>query len=814
MSFLTLKRTRRLGGSLIVLSIVSHFEFAHAQVTATTAAPPPPPPPPPPVLTTTGLQSVVITARHRAERVQSVPISVTVVDFSQIKLVGSSNLNKLQQLVPSLTIDSFNPRNTSVNIRGLGSVPNLANDGLEGGVGTYVDGVLLARPAQDVFDFPDIEDIEVLRGPQGTLFGKNTVAGAINITTRAPSFTPEEEGSVSFGTQHYAQVKASVSAPLFGSDKVAIRLSIEGTQHDGYIQNTTRDQSYSNQNDKGIRAQILYDATPNLTIRAIFDYSHQQENCCVNLPDGFVTNYANGAALPNSKNAQYIYAHLFNYSVPTTNPYNRITDVDSPVYYDMETGGASIQADYDLTGYTLTSISAVRYWNWYPHNDIDDTALPLLTAANTTDYQRQVSQELRVTSPLGGVVDYTGGLYYFYQSINDQSLETLGSDAGTALSGSASGLLNTIYTDATNGFSQDSNGVYDTNSLAAYGQATWHVLPKFDITGGLRYTYEAKQGYFNQVQQGGTPLSNIPAPFQPTVTLVRNGFAPIANYSVSTYNSMPSGLLTFSYKPTDNILGYATYSHGAKSAGINLVSSPTVPKIVAPETIDNYEMGLKTTLFDNRLILDGDVFWEEDHNYQGTLIGNYNNNEFTYISNIPEVRSRGFEIDSRAQPTQNLSLFFSGIYDDAYNQSNPSAPCPIELQNTGASCNLTGRPLVGVSTWTGSFGGEYDYPLPQIRNHNIIAYAGGNVLLRTGFYSGADDSEYGYVPGYGLGNIDFGFKSANGAWDLSGWIRNVTNTHYYLYRGASGGGAFPTYNLIVAQVGDPITGGVTLSGKF
>jgi iron complex outermembrane receptor protein len=121
---------------------------------------------------------------------------------------------------------------------------------------------------------------------------------------------------------------------------------------------------------------------------------------------------------------------------------------------------------------------------------------------------------------------------------------------------------------------------------------------------------------------------------------------------------------------------------------------------------------------------------------------------------------------------------------------------------------------VGVSTWTGSFGGEYDYPLPQIRNHNIIAYAGGNVLLRTGFYSGADDSEYGYVPGYGLGNIDFGFKSANGAWDLSGWIRNVTNTHYYLYRGASGGGAFPTYNLIVAQVGDPITGGVTLSGKF
>ena len=172
-------------------------------------------------------------------------------------------------------------------------MPNLANDGLEGGVGTYVDGVLLARPAQNVFDFPDIQDIEVLRGPQGTLFGKNTVAGAINITTRLPSFTPEVDGSVSYGTQNYAQLKASASSALFGSDKLAFRLSIQGTQHDGYIKNITNDETYSNQNDKGVRAQILYDATPDLTIRAIFDYSHQHENCCVNLPDGFVISDSN-----------------------------------------------------------------------------------------------------------------------------------------------------------------------------------------------------------------------------------------------------------------------------------------------------------------------------------------------------------------------------------------------------------------------------------------------------------------------------------------------------------------------------------------
>jgi iron complex outermembrane receptor protein len=152
-------------------------------------------PAPPPI--SYGLKPVIITARHRAERAQSVPISLTTVDSSQINTVGSPNLAKLQQLVPSLNVESINPRQTALNIRGLGAVPGLSNDGLESGVGVYLDGVLLARPAQAVFDMPDLQGIEVLRGPQGTLFGKNTVAGAINITTRLPSFTPEADGSIS-----------------------------------------------------------------------------------------------------------------------------------------------------------------------------------------------------------------------------------------------------------------------------------------------------------------------------------------------------------------------------------------------------------------------------------------------------------------------------------------------------------------------------------------------------------------------------------------------------------------------------------------
>ncbi len=780
-------------------------------------SPPAVTPAPPPVVPY-GLKPVIITARHRAERAQSVPVSLTTVDASQINIVGSSNLTKLQQLVPSLNVESINPRQTALNIRGLGAVPGLSADGLEGGVGVYEDGVLLARPAQSLFDLPDLQDIEVLRGPQGTLFGKNTVAGAINITTRLPSFAPEADGSVSYGTQNYVQLKASLSSALFGSDKLALRLSVEGTQHNGYVSDLSNGERYDGQNDKGIRAQLLYDATPNLTVRIIVDYSNQDVNWYVPGIVGIATTYANGTPITPSAPAKYLADN--GYKLPAINAFGRTTNIDSPEHYEMETGGATILADYDLNGYTLSSITGARYWNFYSHNDGDDTGLPILTAANATIYQRQASQELRITSPLGGKVDYTGGLYYFYTEYNSGGYVSYGpaaagliAPASPATGVPAAGAL-LAFNDALNGFSPFGTGIAETNSVAAYGQATWHIAPQWDITGGLRYTYEAKTASFEQNQQGGAPLSSIPAALQPTVTLLRNSVAPHADYNVATNNSLPAGMLTVSYKPESNILAYATYSHGAKSAGINLVASATTPKIVAPETIDNYELGLKTTLLDDRLILDGDLFWEEDKDYQGTLVGSYNGTPFTYLASIPKVRSRGVEVDTRAQVTENLSLFFSGIYDNAYNESNPSSPCPIERSNTGASCNLSGRPLVGVSAWTGSFGGEYDYPLPSMWHRDTVAYFSGNALLRTGFYSGADDSEYSHVPGYGIGNINFGVKAENGAWSLGGWIRNVTDAHYYLYRSASSTNSLPDYNLIIGQVGDPITGGVTLSGKF
>ena len=768
-------------------------------------------PAPPPSNNTGTLQDVVITARHRAERAQSVPISLTVVDHRQIQALGSLNLNTIKQLVPTLTINVYNPHNLNPDIRGLGSNGFIGYDGLESGVATYIDGVLLGRSIASNFDIPEIEDIEVLRGPQGTLFGKNAVAGAINIRTRAPSFKPEQDFSASYGNYNYWQLQGYATSAIGNSDKAAVSLSVHTTQNDGYIKNTVNGARYDNTDDKGVRGQLLLEPTSNLTVRIIANYDHADANCCIIGPVNIVTNYANGApVIPSIAGPGGRYTAA-GYTLPTINPFARTTDIDSWTHYAMETGSLSAQADYNLDGFTLTSITAGGYTNWYPHLDADAVGIPIITTGNQTTYQRQFSQELRVTSPLGGAVDYTGGLFFFYQQLNDHAVTTYGQDAASVFLDTPpnSGATYQATQAALNGMGSADTDIPNTFSGAAYGQATWHITPKLDLTGGARFTYEDKTGNYYATQQGGISLAG-----DPLAQAIRNAYAPTLPYKLQHSNMLPGGLVTLSYKPQPNILTYALYSHGEKSAGLNFIASTSVPKIVAPEKIDDYEIGAKTTLLDGRLLLNGDAFWEEDTDFQSTIYGPVGPGGalLAYLSNVPKVRSRGLEFDTRAQVTDNLSVFSSGIFDEAYYESNPAAPCPYEDSNVSKVCNLTGRPLAGASKWTVSLGGEYDYPLPELGGQETVAYLGGNVLLRTGFYSTGDDSKYSYVPGYGVGNLDFGVRQANGRWDLSGWIHNFTNDRYYTFKVLAG--SAPSYNLVQGEVGDPLTFGVTLRAKF
>src|SRR3546814_200911 len=221
---------------------------------------------------------ILVTARRRAETAQDVPIAISVVGGDQIDNTGSFNVGRLQQLAPALQYYSSNPRNSAVNIRGIGAPFGLTNDGIEQGVGIYVDDVYYARVASSTFDFLDVAQIEVLRGPQGTLYGKNTTAGAINITTNQPTFDFEGKAELSIGNLNFKQAKAAVSGPL--SDRLAARIAVSATSRRGTIYNVTTDRWIQSQDNIGLRGQLLWRPTDNLDVTLTGDWNKQDAVCC------------------------------------------------------------------------------------------------------------------------------------------------------------------------------------------------------------------------------------------------------------------------------------------------------------------------------------------------------------------------------------------------------------------------------------------------------------------------------------------------------------------------------------------------------
>jgi iron complex outermembrane receptor protein len=244
-------------------------------------------------------EPILVTARRRDENVQKVPIAISVIGSEALAKTGNYTLSQVQQLVPSLQVYSFNPRNTNINIRGLGANVSLTNDGLENGVGFYLDNVYYGRPGQSQFDLVDLQQIEVLRGPQGTLFGKNTTAGAINITSKAPSFRPEAYGEASGGNYGYYQFRASVSAPII-ADKAAFRLSLSDTHRDGYLTNIHDGSKAQDYDNVAIRGQLLIKPADAVSVKLIGDYANQRQNYVLNVPVAYVTNYDSGAVLANN----------------------------------------------------------------------------------------------------------------------------------------------------------------------------------------------------------------------------------------------------------------------------------------------------------------------------------------------------------------------------------------------------------------------------------------------------------------------------------------------------------------------------------
>lgn len=712
------------------------------------------------------LETVTVTTRRREESSQDVPTPMSVVSGQNLETQRIYRIQDLQQLVPSVNVAYMHARQSSVSIRGLGNNP--ASDGLEGSVGLYIDNVYLGRPGMAVFDLMDIEQLEVLRGPQGTLFGKNTTAGVINISTRAPTFTPERSIETSVGEDGYFQTKGTISGPL--NDELAGRFSAYRTRSDGDIKNEYDGHDLNGGSREGFRAQLLFKPNENFNLRWIGDYNEEDSSA------GTRVLYNTGPTI----NGVNLYQARANAAGATlVNGSHRKVNLDNEQHVTVHQGGTSVEANWTLpSDFTLTSISSYRFWNFTPRND-DGLNVPASYNAGVSVEDKQYSQEFRLASPKGEFFDYVVGAYYFGNDLDNKSFANYGPQADV-WNGTPAGALANV--------TSVGNGHIKTDSFALFAQGTWHLSERLDFTAGVRGTYEEKSAWVTRnAPLGGAAVTGAGA------TARRGRAGAYDSGDLNQYSSSPSGLLNLSYRITDDVLGYATVSHGEKSGGVNLAvgSAPVAGAdslLIGTERANNAELGFKSTLWDHRLQLNANVFWTQVNAYQTNAYDA--ENRVQYLTNAGSVRSRGVEFESTLIPLRGLTLNINGSYNDVSYLSYKDAPCPPEVSQAPgapASCDLSGHQVVGASKWIGNANGEYKWNL----DNGFEPYVTASYAFRSKAVGTVEDSDYGQIPSYAVVNLSTGLRGDfnQGQWDVSLWLKNAFDKTYYttLWTGGNGG---------------------------
>ncbi|MGK8750787.1 TonB-dependent receptor [Pseudomonas aeruginosa] len=733
----------------------------------------------------TALGKVTVTARRREEDSQKVPTPITVLGGETLEAQRISRVQDLQQVLPSVNVAYIHARQSSVAVRGIGNNP--ASDGLEGSAGIYLDNVYLGRPGMAVFDLLDIEQLELLRGPQGTLFGKNTTAGVLNISTRAPTFTAERTVEVSGGQDGYFQGRGTVSGPL--GETLAGRLSAYRTRDDGYIKNIHDDNYLNGGERQGARGQLLFEPNEDFSLRWIADYNEEDSSNGSMVVYGAAERFWQRAALVGAS--------------PLRDPQRRKVNINGRQHVSVHQGGSSLEANWNLAGgYRLTSISAYRYWHFTPAND-EQLNVSAINDTGVEVHDRQFSQEIRLASPTGGAFDYVVGAYAFRQNLGNKTFTSYGPLADLYLLGANLGALNDTYSKA--------NGKIETDSFALFAQGTWHLTERLDFTAGLRGTYEEKNAKVERFAPlGGAAVGGVGA-------AVRNGqLGAYDSGDLSQYNFAPSALLSLSYQFSDDLLGYASLSHGEKSGGVNLAvgSAPSAGAdslLVGPERANDAELGLKSTLFDRRLLLNANLFWTGIHGYQATTLYQAPGSTqlVQVLANAGSVRSRGLEFEATALPLRGLTLNFNGSYNNVTYLSFKDAPCPAEVSTrpgAPSSCDLTGQRVVGASKWIANLNGEYQWRLDD----RFQPYVSASYAYRSAAEGTLDNSDLSKIDGYALVNLAAGLRSdlGDGQLDTSVWLKNAFDKDYYLSAFASINGSY------TASVGQPRTLGVSLRYDF
>jgi iron complex outermembrane recepter protein len=741
-------------------------------------------------------QTVVVTARRVEEAVQEVPIPVSVLSGELMANAGAFNVNRVKELIPTVQFYSSNPRNSSVTIRGMGAPFGLTNDGIEPGVGLYIDGIFYARPAAAALDFVDVERVEVLRGPQGSLFGKNTTAGAISVTTRRPRFTRESDLEITYGSYDFVQAKGSLSGPL--SQKVAGRVSFSGTGRDGFLYNTLTKRDTNSLNNLGIRGQLLINPSKTVVVTVAVDHTRQR-------PDGYAQVIA--GVVPTLRPANRQYAQIaadLHYTPPSFNAFDRLTDTDTPWQSNQDLGGSSVTVDWTVGPGRVTSATSWRYWNWDPSNDRDFIGLPVTTISAAPSEQRQWTQEVRYAGTVSSRVNIVAGGFLFGQGIdsNPSFKQEQGQAAARFLLAPTPAALTPGLLD---GYGYNQFLEFGNLSAALFGQVEIALGARLRILPGLRFNYDQKSVDFDQQIYGGLQTTD-PA----LIALQRSVLAPQI-YATDVNDTNTSGQITAAYGVTHNVNAYATFATSFKSVGLNLNGLPTdalgnpilSAATVKPEDVHHFEAGVKTEPRQGTTA-NFTVFNTGIRDYQTQVVNAQVGVLRGYLANAEKVRVRGAEFDSSTRISRRLSLYGNVAYTDGIYVSFPDAPPPLEDTGGPQVKDISGSVLPGISKWALSIGGEYAAPATVFGRAGEF-FGGLDGSYRSQFSSSPSASKYLVVGGYGLLNARVGFRWTDG-WNVQFWSRNLLDAEYFEFLTAQPGNS----GLYVGLPGDPRTVGVTL----
>jgi len=744
------------------------------------------------------LDEVRVTARHRNEQAEDVPIALNVLDGSRLDDEALHRLEDIQQAVPSLLVSVPNARFASYGIRGLGS--SAYNDGLEGSVGIFLDGVYLGRGGMAASELADIERVEVLRGPQGTLFGKNTTAGAVNMFSRAPTFEPEGSAELTYGQQGLRQYRGSFSGALV-DEVLAGRFTAYDSSRDGQIENLHDGRDLGNQQRQGFRGQLLWTPNERFSARLIGEYAWQHEHSNVFLPSHY--------SQQTLARAAYV-----GYRPLPADPYAREVQHDQRNVTQTRQNGLTLQLDHQLdNGMTLTSISGYRDWHYQADLDADGGALDVAEVGARLD-QHQFSQELRLSDSYGETLDYVVGLYYLRQHFNRRIGVGFGEDAASFFLGDRPELQALGITPAMipasllSGTRQAFYGEQLSESRAVFGQFTWHATPRLAITPGLRYTQERKRGWLSRDVSGLAPLGND------LVSLIGGAQLRETTLGGAYYRrdgieeGNLSGQLAVSYRVSDDLLGYASWSRGYKAGGINLeVIQPGAQPTFDAERATAYEVGLKHTLWNERASIDLTLYQTDVDDYQA-LSNSAPVDEFAppirnNLINVGKVRLRGIELEGALRASERLDLRLGVALSDARYREFANAPCSPGVQRV--SCDRGGERLFNAPRWSASAGVDYRYPLSA----GWQAYSGLDYSFRSGYQGTLEGGPGSELPARSLTNTRLGLRQGDGRWEAELWVRNLFDKEYltavYAQLGAG------DYGVLV---GDSRSAGMTLRARW